>query len=252
MNKKIDHEYINNLKRLAATDRQEQILEELLTISYEINDNKYVKKVLHHSAQVNRLKILQLQGTEDIETIIRLRNKISLNTLELIDLLPIHDNKLEHLKSLLGVSVQRLRTKVFFLLFVQKIVLLFFIFSFYFLSGFDNEEVVTFTVITIILFSLIFSIYLSKDVKVKNLIKKDDIRVSRLYSRSIMGFTVTYLIVSIVTLALKAVLNLLTVIEVILILGFMECLLGVFIGKVLLRLYDAPPQKAVVLELEGN
>jgi|GEM_PF-5671690 len=246
MNDKLDRKFVEKLQRLSAADRQEQVIEELLTLSYEINDKEYIKKVLHVSAQLSRVKQLTIQGTESIDNILRLKNKVSLSILDLIDLIPIHDDILNKIKSLLGFSANKLKKNIFLLFMFQKIIVLGFIYFGWIVRAMTNEEFVSVIMTSLILLTVFTSIFLNDLINTR-ILQKDDIRVNKNFARMSFLVVIVYLIISIIIVHSKFTGDI-TPSQSIILLGFIECTFGAYLGGLLVKVYHAPPQKAVKIE----
>ena len=231
-------DFKTQLRRLVAGNYLQEATEKLLKATKGDEYGDFRSRVVHVSGQLNQYIDLDIDNTEDYDTVARQRNKVSLSLLELIDTLPDEAALKAGKVKPPGVSEAKLKKRLFWFLIIGKILVLFY--AFFLLdtgSGFTSDDMLTTVGVLIPMFGVFLAIMLQDTTKHRRILKPGDIRLTSDFARKAYFVVVVYPLLLVFLLFLRAVGKIPTPAAFTIILGLAESGWGAYVGKVVFGLF---------------
>lgn len=228
----------SELRRFVAADEMEEAVDKLLAATGNGEYGEYHDQVIHQSGQLQHYARLQMQGTEDYADLARIRNRASLNILDLIDQLP-DSAQLEELaaKKPEGTSEDSLKSNLFWILVIGKaIVIAFVTFLWSTNSGFGSKEYTATLGMLIPIFAVYIALMVEDATKSRTILKPGDRRVNKRFARTSYLFVILYPVILLLIINLRGPGNI-TFEQMNTFIGVTEAGLGTYVGKVIFGLF---------------
>lgn len=226
------------LRRLVAGNRLGPATKKLLAATAGEEYGPFRTKVVHQSGQLKALQELEILNTEDYATIARNRNQVSLGLLTLIDELPDAAALAAANRKPEGVSERSLKSRLFWMLLLGKLLVLFF--AFFQVdtgSALTSKDFLTVLGVLIPMFGAYLAIMLQDDTKNRRILKPEDIRVTTAFARKaylVVGF---YPLILCLMLYLRGIGTIPSMTALTVALGLAESGWGVYVGKVIFGMF---------------
>lgn len=228
-------EITKGLSKYIATDDLDRAIEELLKIGDELDDKCFYNEVIIQSTKLAHWHKLQRLGTEDYVALAMLRSKVSVNLLELIAQLPEKELELVNIK-VQNIDEDQFKNQLLILLLLVKFGLVGWGISLWQAGGFYTKEVSSLLVMVVpsfilVLVPMVNDIYFRQKRKVRYFPN-----VSRRFQVACFVFLLLYGLFVVIILnggANRTIDFLLAII----LLGGIESLFALFVGKMLLPLF---------------
>lgn len=188
-------EFKNELRRFVAGDELEEVAERLLTVVQGDEYGDYRTDVIQQSAQLENWNRLRRLGTEDYADLARTRNRVALALLSLIDEFPTAEELMAKPQPVTGVSEDGLRSRLFWVLVVAKLLVIGFAYLLWSSGGFSSGEFVSVGGMLLPLFTVYLTLMLQHTSDTRTILQPGDRRVSKGYARSAYVLAVVYAVV---------------------------------------------------------
>lgn len=224
------------IQRLIAADRLKQAIEELTLVAEANHLAALQKEIVAQSAQLQHWDKVRLANTESPAELARGRNRVVIALLDLTDQLPSETAISSEAKDQLGVSEDKLKKRLFWLLLVAKLVVIGFAGFLWSTRTFSNGQF--FSTVGILL--PIFMAYLvpmsqhASDHRA--VLKAGDKRVNRDFARRSYLFVVAYAAILLIVLNLRGP-GTITFEQMTMGITLAESGLGLLLSKTILDLY---------------
>lgn len=228
----------HHLQHLLAADEPEETVRYLLATTKTEELEHLRQDVLLQSAQLGQWRKLRHANTESFDELVRIRNKASLALLDLVDELPeeLPVPELPAEEQPQGVSENRLKDRLFWLLLIAKLVVVVFTFTLWESGSFTNEQFMATVGLLVPVFVTYLALIFKDKVDRRHAITHPDKHVTKGFERT------TYLLVFVYAIALLFVINLrgpgvISFNQMNGLLALVESGLGVYVGQVVFALF---------------
>ena len=227
------------LRRQLAADESNKVIQQLLEHTEAIGELQLRNELVLQSARYAQYERDQRLGTEDYDALIRTKIKISQALLSIIDQLPGQDEKqVDKTKSLRGISEKALKNHVLWIMLLEKIIAIGFVFTLWETGTFTVEQFTNTIGLLIPLFATYLTLMLRYAAQHRHVEEALDqkLLVKRSYQWMAYFLLLMYFFVIMGILNLRGP-GILTQSQMTALLATVESGLGVYIGTIVLALF---------------
>ncbi len=228
------------LRRLLAADELEKVIQQLLEHTEAMGALQLHNELVLQSGRYAQYERDQRLGTEDYDDLIRTRIKISQALLNIIDQLPeAEGTRAGKVKRLRGISEKALKNHVLWILLIEKILVVGFVFTLWESGAFTAEQFTNTIGLLVPLFATYLTIMLKDAARHRHVEIALDQRllVKRSYQWMTYFLLVLYFFVIVMIINLRGAGILPQFSQMTALLATVESGLGVYIGTIVLALF---------------
>ncbi len=229
-----------DLRRLLAADESNKVIQHLLEHTEAIGALQLHNDVVIQSSRYQQYERVQHLGTEDYDDLIRSKIKISQALLHIIERLPDeNETTTAKAKPLRGISEKALKNHVLWILLIEKILVVGFVFTLWESGAFTAEQFANTVGLLVPLFATYLTIMLKDAAKHRHVEVALDQRllVKRSYQWLTYFLLLLYLFVIVMIISLRGSGMLPQFSQMTALLATVESGLGVYIGTIVFTLF---------------
>jgi hypothetical protein len=234
----------SHIQQLLAADETEDAIQTLLHTELATPEatKDFRDQVILQSAQHQHYRKLVRENTQDYGELVRTRNKVNLALLQLADELPA-DAPIPALpakEAPQGVSENRLKNRLLWLMAIAKLIVIGFTFTLYESGSFSSDQFMATVTLLVPVFVTYLSLMFKDQVERRHSVVHPDKHVTRQFERMVYGLVLVY------TLLLFFVINLrgpgtISFKQMNAMLALVESGLGVYVTQVIFTIFKKNP-----------
>lgn len=185
-----------HIQQLLAADETEEAIKILLHTEMEGQEatEEFRELVILQSAQYQHYRKLVLENTQDYGDLVRTRNKVNLALLQLADDLPADAPipELPATEAPQGVSENRLKNRLLWLVAIAKLLVIGFTFTLYESGSFSSDQFMATVTLLVPIFVTYLSLMFKDQIERRHTIVHPDKHVTRQFERMAYGLVLAY------------------------------------------------------------